>query len=625
MPAHKKVRLSASILGLVNVLAWFGLSTVSYPAVDAVVLGRYSMAFALVLGFSGLLTMFWGLVVWQYALIDRWVQRIPLSVWIVCLISLSLIGGGIAWLPVQSNFKQFIALSAFSWGVFALLLRPIHSPRLWRVVLIFVVFWAILTLSHSLLSPFRGVWHDEALWADVATLWARGHSVVQYQPSVMPPIANLSVVGYGVLLELFGYTPYVGRALQAVVLLFALWFTYQTGKLLGKFPVGILSVVLLLLSQNLLAFYDYRPHNQLVFVASGLLWAMSTYHHTAKKRALFGVGLFATLGIQAHSAGIVFAVGTTLYYALAGLALWNQTRSFRQAIRAILPFIAGAGLGTFVFIAINLPLAGGLEAFLSYVSDYRTSAPANVSFLPLFLTAPYGIYWVTDSILLALAWIGGGFSLFAGQSLARKVFFMAGLWMLVAIRLDPFGYPHVHLVSLALLGAYAIRRLFGASIARLGTVGAVLCLILALQHAPTIRWQTFFDLANGTYEPFYAPFMALATRLEEDYLVPQDVVLTTEQLFWAWSKRPDWYGISAETMYTLRNQTRLSREYWQEIGISAVVYMEDDAFLLRSSLGLVGGMWGLIQAEGFIPCEAFQLGQYTVSVYLSPGHPRGCP
>jgi hypothetical protein len=627
----------STIIFTLHLIALVGLFNAQYPAEDATLFGRYTMRYALLLGGAVFVTLVWGGITLWHGRISTWIARLPR--WLV--LTLGAISPVVVWFFWQANVNRS-ATWFMMMILYAIVIYIAHQqqqgdndqsmPTGWMqpVMGVIAVGLAFAFALQALSAPAPYWPQDEAVWADLSTMYLRDNASLYLDDFkgmiVAPSIGAGTFLFLGIPLQVLGFTPYVGRILVILAYLGGGFFAYRTTRNLSNRTSALISTILLLSSMNLVQAYEFRPHHLLPVLVALLLWITvklpaydDTILHQGKLSSLaWGIGFGAVNGIQLHAAGIIYAFAFSVFFVLLWLWRWRTHRDGLDFFwRGVLPYGIGAFLGVVIFFFVNILPVGGLNAYLELIG--RTSGGGNIAFLPIYLTDVYGIYWRVDIVLMIAGWLGGSWLLFTIRDQAPQRMAIVTLWlltMLFGLFFDSYGYPHLYVVFLAVIGGLLVGNIYSRRASAFA--GHWVPFFVALAVLPSVishlSWMDIGHFVTGQHAPLYDSNPKIADQLDI-YWTDDDMLLTTDLLLCSLPERENWQGIYGTLIYNRYYADEDLAQQWRDLGVTVVAYVNDDAFISAGQVGLMTGVLDYMRENDFWICDEFAVEPYTVTIY----------
>jgi 4-amino-4-deoxy-L-arabinose transferase-like glycosyltransferase len=249
----------------------------------------------------------------------------------------------------------------------------ITKENRWGIIAIL----AILAFHAALNLPFISSFPPVDNLGDESWMIAMSHEMLKSGRPVVPmaagtPLADsFSIFIYwlylGILsasIALFGPTFFAGRILSFIMSLAVLYVTYSFGRKLRGRQVGLASA--LMLSSTIVFSWhsrETRADMMLTFVIVLSIYFLYLALMEGKSRFLFITGLLATLIVQVHAHGAIFAFSILIAY----LVLNRKNLYSRDTIR----IFSGMALGLILWIGFNY-LPSDKENFANVFSDYSS-------------------------------------------------------------------------------------------------------------------------------------------------------------------------------------------------------------------------------------------------------------
>jgi hypothetical protein len=571
-------------------------------------LGRYSTRYGLFLLVNIFVVLAWGVVAlwWQWvaAALHRVREWVRYAIMMGCLVV-----AVIVWfIPIEDQIQQYIALNGFLVIVCLVRagdVRTIGMRWWWAIVVaigLLLMPIVVTIMSDQRFSP------DEAHWADYATSLYRVGGVYArawlQEPFRILPGVGWSVPTYGFFLEYVSFDIRIGRAWTLVVhLLTVAGIGLVAGRLYGQ-TVAVVSAAFALLSVRMVPIFDYRPDYQLS-LAAVLIVGFAIKDRLAPLRYQLPcwsllVGLSATLSLQLHAAGVVFAIGMSLLYALEFLYALLWQRSW-QALRPMVSFGIGAALGTGVYWLANVQVVGGMQPFLDSLVSQRFNIVVGSA--PI-LSWPSILEWACIVIAFVyLIWRRN-----TSDRLYLKIWLALMLGIVILIN-QPY-FSHFRALYFLPVGVVIVEGLSGLRRVekRISLIPITLILIMiAAQAGRFVDWSSVnWFLQNGRFKP---------TLYEElrDPLLPllraDDTIVSTHLLIWTLPPTQQDRLVTYGAEWTAMRRWNITDpvQVWDRVQPTVVI-------LLDTEMVINPGLEQYIEQEDFMECEAFVLRSTQIRV-----------
>lgn len=578
------------------------------------ILGRYSVRYGLVLLASLIITLGWIALVIAQKHVITFLNGLSLGV-VVTSIAISGIVLFILW--HTSIAEQFLVYLSYNWWVFTAVLtftRPDRVIRFDRWMWLLLIVGLLLLLPLAITSATKLKFSpDEGHWADMATTyWLQGgvYARTWYMtPYKIAPGLGWSVPAYGWLLERLGYRLYIGRLwnFSMYVIAFAgVWLV--SNHLYGRHAAAISTTVAIL--GRIIPAYDYRPDHQLT--AAGIILVFIALKARDTEKRYVGLvlhllcGLLATLSMQLHAAGIVFAVGLSLFYLLEVIAIWHRARQThtwtRESLLPIFVFAAGALGGTTIYLVFNIWSIGGLEVYLSNLVSSRWNWDRPI--IRQFLEWPF--------LERPMVWGGLLYLLWRRRASDCRYLTILACIFAGAFLLDTQGYPSIYAVLLMvpagtlILDGFSSPGISRGKNLRAALAGTVLVVALLAQSSGTfIEWDNVIRwIASGEREPYF--YEELAEPLEP-YLGQDDIILGPVSMVWAFPHH-QLVTSGAEHAAQQRFQVSTPEAVWEVIQPSVVVYVLNE-------MEITPAIQQYMDSHAFELCHILNVMGRTIEIY----------
>ena len=574
----------------------------------AVVLGRYSLRYAPVLGLNIVLIFACAVLVVLGGRVRTQIDKLP--GWLLFAGAMASLAPvvGLAVLSVEPKLLAYVSLNVLA--VWALLLHTQVDVRLHpaalrlsiiittAAVVIAVVAVALTGLGMNIYQP------DEAHYADIATSFYADGNLYNKSwlspPSPIQPGLSWFFVAYGGLLERFGYSVYLGRVLSLAV--YALFFggLYAATHALYGRSVAAVALALGLVSAAFLPAWDYSPNR---FVLGLSVWALYLMLCGRERRDWKGmllhalVGLMLTQGLNLHPISIVPALAFSLFYGayFGGRALWQ--RQIKLAI-PVLAFGAGALLGTTSYIFTNVLPAGGFDVYLGALSA-TTQLPRP----PLFIYTRWPSLFEQVLIVLGLTFLIWRRTEQDQILLIVLVFTMASAYLL-----DTQGYIwHVGAFYLIPIAAM-LASLYGEEPYKTVLITCVALVLMALQLLSSATdWGTVrYVLQSRALPPYlYHELKAVLPR----YVNDDDVIYSTHQLIWIFphTSEPQLVSYAAEIAAQANEGIDSRLDVWETVQPTVIIFVENQMIYDE-------GMQQYLEQNPFQLCETLVVQETEIQV-----------
>lgn len=533
-----------------------------HQSTEGAFLGRYSLRYSLVLiehivVFIGLITTYV-----LYRRNWRW-TNIRQQIFLLVLSAMPVL---VLWfLPLEDQIKQYNSLI---WLLFAFFISgrapALQIPELRDLLGVGFVIIVLLALFTVLTEfPFSP---DEAHWADYASTAILKNGIYArtwlMNPVTITPGLGWSIAAYGWGLEHVAFDIRFGRLWNfASYLLAFVGIGLLTARFYGR-NAAFVSVTFAILSRAFIPIMEYRPDHQLAFASVWIVFAaVVARQHTRSPVAIaahFICGLFATISLQLHAAGIAFAFGMALFYIAEWLLQWRRgTISYAPVY-----FGAGSLLGTVLYYFLNIVPVGGIEAYLSAIAG-RTERLNTLQ----FATWP--------SLLEAVLLIGGlGFLLWRRNRSDRLYLCILFSIIIGLLLFDTQGYrtPVIALYSVGIgtLIVDGFNRFQAQSSLSSNAAFAFLCMIaiMSAQMLTWVNWSGFSQLIADGAPPNYV-YHELKPILKP-YLYEEDRIVSTHLLIWALPNQANLTSVAGE--FTAKREWNVNGvEVWEQVDPTVII------------------------------------------------------
>lgn len=555
---------------------------------NAAILGRYSKGYALFLVFHGIVAVGWlTLTIWRNRsenVLKRLPPRILYGVALVTGLALAAI-----WLTsVEAVIKQYLSLTWLI-AIFVLVRSLPDRPVIFRrwplalaplsLLLLFVMYVGVL--ADRRFEP------DEALWADssVALFTAGGMygRTIDGPPMLIEPGRGWISAGYGWALYHIAFDLSVGRTWVFVAYLIAFAGIGAVTSRLHGWRTGLVAIFVAILSLTFIPHLIYRPNNQIPAVAIFIMFFALQARHSKRQLSAgiwhFLCGLLATLSLQVHASGVIFAVAFSLFY-LLDFAMVSYRQHKLADLRPLVIFGLGALLGTLIYVQFNIQPAGGLGPFLQRLAAERGAYHGLLPSWQRFF------HWDNSLIELFLVLLGAFYLLWRRQKADRPFIQMFLLILLAATFLDTQGYLltfnafFVITIAIFLDGGFGSPAIPGLQNRQsLLATGAVLFVLTLQMYGSFLSNPAIGDwFRTGQLPPFL--YKAIVPVLEP-YLRPDDTIVSTHELIWGF---PDAHIIS-HTTASIHIYGKLAVQngpfdsevaVWEDVSPTLIIFIEHE-------------------------------------------------
>ncbi len=616
------------------------------------ILGRYSSRYALALGVSLVLAVAWLIGFFRREWLMHGLLRLPESVRLAGIGLAGIVLMGLAFLPIESPIKDFLLINGlaagllvgltmdaltppFAWGAHSLshgergvdaltppplshgergaeqsrpgeLTRPAEVASRtqigWIVGLIFtlVIMAAMLltALNEQRFSP------DEAHWADYASsAWVAGGVYARtwlQEPTPILPGLGWSVAAYGWALENISFNIRVGRLWTFAFNLLTVAGVYAvTWRLYGR-RAALISAGFAALCSVFIPLFDYRPHYQLAAACAFITFATLQGRLGERHRWVWHglCGLLATLALQLHAAGLIFALAFSVYYAGAFvLTCWRERRLTNW--QPVIAFGLGALTGTALFWFANIVSVGGLSAYLTGEVGTRWSWLRSHLLIVRWPSLPEGLLILAGLLFIIRRRSAADqrlLALLVCVLLATALIDTQGYWSPFA----PLYVVPVGALVVGLAGADAAGR-------RVMVMGVVIIIGLGIGQAGRfINWRQVIDTVRNRG---FAPTTYEQLRpLLEPYIQPDDVVVSSHQLIWTYPELANLVSYGAELTAMRRWGLSDPAAVWERVQPTVLVYIDKEMVLNP-------GLETYLERHAFQPCAEFPVAETRVIIY----------
>lgn len=576
----------------------------SHISDSTAILGRYSNRYVLILGLNIALIFIWPILYIFHQQIQRWLTERSSKLRYFALL-LAMIVAFISWmLPVESQFPQYISLNIlfFSFIVIQSLIdRPLNHRWLWVFigVLVFTLLAMFLTsLLDQKFSP------DEAHWADYASSYFQAGGVYSrtwlQEPTLIQPGLGWSVAAYGWTLEHIGFQLTTGRIWNFIFnILAVLGVMAVTWRLYGR-TAGFISAAFALFSQIFIPVYDYRPDYQLSACSMLVMFAaLQGRYSTQTIRQIawnFVCGLSATLALELHAAGIIFAAAFSLFY-LAEYAITTiRNRRLIQPYHLV-AFGLGGLLGVIIFYLANIQPVGGFQVFISSLFEARWNGQRRL----LFLTWP--------SFLEGIIIIAGLAFVVWRRTSPDRVYLAVLFCVITSILIfDTQGYfSPFRALYIIPIGALIAQGIFSSNTNQTLLATITLISILAFTMLGTfINWAGIQQIIKTQSIPPNR-YEAIRSQLQP-LLNDEDIVVSSHLLIWTLPHQPHLVSYAGELTGMKRWGLNDPIAVWERVQPTVIVWLENE---MEHNPGLDSYM----QQHNFIICHTINASDLTLNIY----------
>lgn len=570
------------------------------------ILGRYSSRYAFVLVLNLFLLAAWPILFLCRQRIHMWLTQSSSTLRYGTLLFIVLVML-ITWLiPVEEQFAQFVSLNGLLFAViiiYTLSERPYDQRWRWLIAAA-LAFLLVAMFSTTLID--QNYSPDEAHWADYASSNFRAGGVYArtwlQEPIIITPGLGWSVAAYGWALEHIAFQLTTGRIWNFIFNLLAVIGIFAVAWRLYGYKVGLISAGFALLSRAFIPIYDYRPDHQLTAMAMLITFAALQARHSLhpSRRWLWhiGCGLFATLSLQLHAAGIVFAAAFSLFY-LADYCVASFHHRRLTSPVVLLAFGIGSLTGALIYYYFNILPVGGLQPFLSFLVATRWLNQQTIALLGwpsylegviIFASLAFVLWRRTSgdyqylSIIVCLIM---GILIFDRQGYFStfRAFYVVPIGALFAEGIFPNSTHRSLGLSTIMLGVLAFAMI--GNFINWGMVGT----IVASRSIPPSRYE------------------AIRSQLLP-YLREDDVVVSSHTLIWAVPDQPNLISYTSELNGMKRWNFTRPVAVWERVKPTVIVWIDNQ---IEHNPGLDAYM----TEQHFAVCNTIQTNQLVVHIYRS--------
>jgi hypothetical protein len=451
------------------------------------ILGLYSYRYAIGLAAHVLFTIVWLIVLLRREKVVIRLQSLSnrgrYTVIGVCVLVVVT-----SWLlSVDTTLVNYAAINTLFITLLLVRTQPdqVVQVRQWlwigaAIVVVTVILLFMTALTRERFNP------DEANWADRSTtLFREGGLYLRtwlHEPFVIKPGYGWSIAPLGWLYQNVLFDVRVSRIWNfAVISLAVVGVGLVTTHLYGR-QAALISMGFAALSLFFFPISDYRSNHQLA--AGGIFTFYAALRARVQGRAFWHwlCGLLATLSLQLHIPGFIFAVAFALFYLFE--VLWHLYQHKRLMLKGIVWFGIGAVVGTGIYWIFNIQIIGGLDV---YLADLVRERGERLRYLPFLRWG--GLF---ESMIV---WGGLAYILWRRSTPDRILLaFLACLLPAIAV-FDTQGYRSLYNVFYVIpVGTLIIDGLRTPSIERgknrhgLATAVLVLLLMSVMLCAMIIDW-----------------------------------------------------------------------------------------------------------------------------------------
>lgn len=552
----------------------------------AVVLGRYSLTYALGLAFSlalvagvAALTLTQpGRRLWARTTF-RWLSRIaPSPVGMGILVAGVIAGLTLVWsLPFSLGYILHLVLFNIVMAAAALASsstaaqpgarnRALTALQALLIVVLAVSLWS----AHAV--PPEHSYGDEPAWTNMAvTLATTGQAYIKFSGQEQFPITpgvGWWIAPYALWIKAFGVSLAAGRVFIWLAYVAAVACTGWAGARLYDRHTGLAAALLTAVSPLMLSYRIIRPEIGLAAVGAlvVLAWLAS------QKRALwaFVAGWLAIFSLEIHAAGLAYIVALLIMFGLDGLARLRKRRN--PFTRQVFAVVAGMGVGTLIYLGLHVLIQPEPEAYLAFLRSTRS-----------FLSMDRWLEWVSEAgrlfwgrsplelVLTAAAVV----ALIARRTPGDRVvlrFFAATLVSYFVLVPESHRYLVVFMPFIAWGNAALISYGFRAAPAPPRPVASLLA--LAAVSAPFLA----VSLPGLSVNPMPAAEPPPIVERVRALSSPNDVIVSDLFTYWWLSDYPELYVSQAEYELTRGLGYTTGEELWAALDPMLVVQVYSPGF-----------------------------------------------
>ncbi len=614
---HKSLPVLFALL-IINAFTLIPL--LSHQSEPAVWFGRYSNGYLLFLAGIGGINLLWGLGLVFRQLLQSRLATIPKRIYQIAIVFLTLALFTLWQLPIESQIQHTLALHGILLA--GILVSQLDdravSSRLWRMVIILLL---ILLLIPLLITALTGMSFspDEAHWADYATSLFVADGVYsrtwQQSPTPIHPGLPWSIVGYGWLLENVDFSLHIGRLWNFMGYALAIiGIGVVAHKLYGR-EVALMSVAMATLSQSFFPILDYRPDHQMP-LALVLALVCLIRARERDRRWLWDMlaGLVVTLSLNLHASGMVFAVAFSLIYAVSFLWQITHKQPLRQALIPLIGFGVGAGIGTGIFLLINVAPVGGLSVYLSKLASQRFNIDRRIFLENVSLPS------VMETVLIV--W-GFAYLIWRRNATDRFLLGVYSAVLVSALMVDSWGYRTLHIgivmISIGVLVVDVVKRIdVSFSQRSLWFSGMVVVMFAGQITGQSIDWNAVSQVVQNGAIP--APVDVAIGKLVAENISEDDVLVSTHLLIWTFHDKSDFYTVSGERTAILawREAQGLDMDadftldqaeaVWERLGVTVIADIEN-------RMTLPDGLRAYMETQDFVLCWEEAVAGHRIRLY----------
>lgn len=570
------------------------------------ILGIYSYRYAVGLAGHILLTGIWFIVLLRRQAFVSGLQRLADSIRYLIIIGCMLAVIASWLLKIDTAFINYATINAFF--VALLLIRtqpdqPMSGRRwAWIVSAIITVMLTLILLTALTRERFNP---DESNWADRSTtLFREGGIYLRtwlHEPFIIKPGYGWSIAPLGWLYENVLFDVRVSRVWNfAANCLAIIGVGLVTSHLYGR-RAALISMGFAALSLMFFPIMDYRSNHQLA--AGGIFTLYAALRARVHERALwhFLCGLLATLSLQLHVPGFMFAAAFSLFYLFE--LLWNLYRHKRLMLQGIVWFGMGAAIGTGIYWFFNIQIIGGLDV---YLADLVRERAERLRYLPF------------------LRWLGLFESVIVWGSLAYILWrrsrpdhvllaWLACLLPVIAV-FDTQGYRSLFNVFYVIpVGTLIVDSLATTDIKRgnnrhaLAAATLLLFLMALLLSSTIINWSGVRTLIVTRQLP-PTTNQQIGTALRP-YTFMDDVIVSTHELIWEFHRTTDeLITVSAEPVALMRWNLSDPIDVWRRVQPTVVIEV-------AGRMTITDGLRAYMAEKDFQPCAGLTAAGVELTIY----------
>ncbi len=435
-------------------------------------------------------------------------------------------------------------------------------------MLLLFLAWLVLNLLTADRYPTASC--DEGFLSEIGyNAWREGR--FGFDSNLGVAGSNISVVPLGRLFEaslglsqgIFGPSLWSSRLPSLAAGVITAVVLYQLGRSMYSTAIGVVAASLYLLSwQTLYHTHFARPEAMLAMMAIVLLWLLWKLKLSSSPVTAFSLGLIASLAVDVHLNGLVFAIATSFVF-LIGLV----TLSHPIKWRLVLAFSAGGVIGLVYWLLVHLlpdPQIFNIQMFQFYAVRGATdlldqnvlkAATSLVSFL-------WDNFIAGNNYLNAYAavfYIAGLFYLATDKSQASRLVLcylgIAFLLFALMVRLKSWYYAMLWIPLFSLATAFAFDKLgtWLSSLRKWPLKGQFLRILLPLLLVLPFLAGDLYLLYKFRNEDLFSYAQPLVER------IPPGERLVAPHQFWYARPNEPFVSTAASNWLSIEEQTPIDR------------------------------------------------------------------